>query len=192
MPAALTSKEDVIKQLSTVFRTHGYEGSTLTLLSEATGLVKASLYHYFPKGKQDMALAVINQRSETFRREVMDPINPNLALRDQFKCMCDNLIHFYDQGRVSCSLEVFSMGQAKLLFRDYIAKGIENWILRLANMLKQGGFDEQLARQRAIDAIVRVEGALVVARAAGNQQYFIDTLNAIPDQLLAPPDQASK
>ena len=83
MPAALQSKEAVIKQLSAVFRTHGYDGTTLSLLSEATGLVKASLYHYFPKGKQDMALAVIQNRTELFKREVIEPIDPDLDMRQQ-------------------------------------------------------------------------------------------------------------
>lgn len=185
MPAALKSKETVIKQLSTVFRSHGYDGTTLALLSEATGLVKASLYHYFPKGKQDMALAVIENRTELFRREVIAPIDPDLDLRQQFEMMCENLIHFYDHGRSSCSMEVFSLGQAGELFREIIAARVETWVQLFTTMIQQAGFTEALARQRAIDAIVRIEGALVMARASGNEQYFIDTLRAIPNQLLA-------
>lgn len=184
MPAALMSKEAVIEQLSVVFRTHGYDGTTLTLLSEATGLVKASLYHYFPKGKQDMALAVINHRSELFRRQVVEPIDPALDLRQQFETMCENLIHFYDNGRSACSMEVFSLGQSRQLFQTIIAERVEVWIKLLTGMLQKAGFTEALARQRAIDAIIRVEGALVVARASGSEQYFIDTLRALPGQML--------
>ncbi len=184
MPAALQSKEAVIKQLSAVFRTHGYDGTTLSLLSEATGLVKASLYHYFPKGKQDMALAVIQNRTELFKREVIEPIDPDLDMRQQFEIMCDNLIHYYDHGRFACSMEVFSLGQSRILFQAIIAERVEAWIELLTTMLKKAGLTETLARQRAIDAIVRIEGALVVARASGNEQYFIDTLHALPAQLL--------
>ena len=42
-----------------VFREHGYEGASLSLIGEATGLGKGSLYHFFPSGKEEMAGAVI-------------------------------------------------------------------------------------------------------------------------------------
>jgi len=41
--------------LTDVFRTYGYEGATLSRISEATGLQRASLYHRFPGGKEAMA-----------------------------------------------------------------------------------------------------------------------------------------
>ncbi|NJR74520.1 MAG: helix-turn-helix transcriptional regulator, partial [Scytonema sp. CRU_2_7] len=53
------SKEKVIVQLTKVFRQYGYEGATLARLSEATGLGKASLSSPFPKGKEEMAAAVL-------------------------------------------------------------------------------------------------------------------------------------
>lgn len=57
------SKEEVIAQLTKVFRQYGYEGATLARLSEATGLGKASLYHHFPKGKEEMAAVVLIETS---------------------------------------------------------------------------------------------------------------------------------
>ena len=56
------TREEAIAQLSKVFRQYGYEGATLARLSAATGLRKASLYHHFPKGKEKMAAAVLNQK----------------------------------------------------------------------------------------------------------------------------------
>lgn len=38
-------KEEVIPKLVSVFRHYGYEGATVSRLSQATGLKKASLYH---------------------------------------------------------------------------------------------------------------------------------------------------
>src|SRR5437762_12723369 len=47
--------------LGEVFRAHGYEGATLALITEATGLGKGSLYHFFPGGKAQMAAAVLDE-----------------------------------------------------------------------------------------------------------------------------------
>ena len=44
-------KEEIITKLIPVFRYYGYEGATVSRLSEATGLKKASLYHHFQGGK---------------------------------------------------------------------------------------------------------------------------------------------
>ncbi|MEP1982729.1 MAG: helix-turn-helix domain-containing protein, partial [Maribacter dokdonensis] len=50
---------EILTGLTKVFRSRGYEGASLKELSEATGLKKASLYHRFPNGKQEMADAVL-------------------------------------------------------------------------------------------------------------------------------------
>jgi hypothetical protein len=40
----------------------GYrEGASLSLISEATGLGKGCLYHFFPGGKEEMADAVLSE-----------------------------------------------------------------------------------------------------------------------------------
>ena len=54
------AKEEVVARLMKVFRREGYEGASLSRLSEATGLGRSSLYHHFPRGKEDMAAAVLD------------------------------------------------------------------------------------------------------------------------------------
>jgi TetR/AcrR family transcriptional regulator, lmrAB and yxaGH operons repressor len=53
------SEADLIGRLSLVFRDRGYEGAALADLASAAGLKKASLYHRFPGGKQQMAEEVM-------------------------------------------------------------------------------------------------------------------------------------
>jgi len=184
VPAPLKTKEEVIEQLTDVFREHGYTGTTLSMLSEATGLVKASLYHYFPRGKKDMGLAVLEQVGDRFLQEVIEPIDLDGNISEQLELMSLHLIKFYKDGRVACLLEVFSLGQARELFQDIIKKRIERLTNVIASLLQKAGFDSEQSRQRAIDAIVQVEGALVVARASGDRQVFIDAMQVLPTQLL--------
>ena len=49
----------MIPVVAEVFRAHGYEGATLSVITEATGLGKGSLYHFFPGGKEELAAAVL-------------------------------------------------------------------------------------------------------------------------------------
>lgn len=61
-------------QLLKVFQQYGYEGATLARLSKATGLGKASLYHYFPKGKEEMALSVLDYINNWFAANIFAPL----------------------------------------------------------------------------------------------------------------------
>lgn len=53
-------KDTYIPCLLQLFRQYGYDGATLARISEATGLGKASLYHHFPGGKDEMVQAVMD------------------------------------------------------------------------------------------------------------------------------------
>jgi len=55
MPSTKVNEEELLDRLTSVFRTHGFEGASLSLISKATGLQRASLYHRFPGGKEEMA-----------------------------------------------------------------------------------------------------------------------------------------
>ncbi|RYZ76568.1 MAG: TetR/AcrR family transcriptional regulator, partial [Proteobacteria bacterium] len=48
MRKALLSKTEILSVLLSEFRISGYEGVSMSRISEVTGLGKASLYHHFP------------------------------------------------------------------------------------------------------------------------------------------------
>ena len=70
----LNERRDVIPLIAEVFREFGYEGSSLSRITEKTGLGKGSLYHFFPGGKEDMAKAVLDEVDAWFEREVFEPL----------------------------------------------------------------------------------------------------------------------
>ena len=63
MAKMIHERGDVLPALTEVFRTHGYEGASLALISRHTGLGKGSLYHFFPGGKEEMAAEVHERES---------------------------------------------------------------------------------------------------------------------------------
>ena len=67
MPGTVAERADALPALGEVFREHGFEGASLALIGERTGLGKGSLYHFFPGGKEEMAAAV----TETHDTDVM-------------------------------------------------------------------------------------------------------------------------
>ena len=44
--------KDLVDKLTDIFCEYGYDGTSLTILSQNTGLGRASLYYHFPGGKR--------------------------------------------------------------------------------------------------------------------------------------------
>ena len=73
--AATPASDTVLAALVQTFRQYGYEGASLSMLSEASGLGRSSLYHYFPNGKADMAQAALNWVLDSFQQLVLAPLS---------------------------------------------------------------------------------------------------------------------
>ena len=67
-------RREVLRALGEVFRAHGYEGASLTLITDATGLGKGSLYHLFPGGKEQMAAEVLADIDAWFEFNIYAPL----------------------------------------------------------------------------------------------------------------------
>ena len=179
------SKEQVIPKLIPVFRTHGYEGTSLAMLSKATGLGKASLYHYFPQGKKGMAEAVMNYIALSFEEIVLQPLTGLGTPEARIVRMCEALNDFYDRGKNNCFLAIMSIGEADKLFYERVRQRLEIWIEAIANILIEAGFKPETARRRSQAAIIEIQGALVLVRILQQPEIFLRTLNDLPLKLMA-------
>lgn len=184
MGAALIPLAEVLNRLTKVFREEGYDAATLSRLSLATGLGKASLYHYFPGGKEQMAKAVLERSNQRFHEMVIAPLCSDAPPEQRLEKMIGNLDAYYAGGEESCLLGVLAMGGNVGLFHDHIKQGLASWIQSLAAALKQAGIAEDEAQFRAEDAIFRIEGALLVGRGLGEAAYFRRMLSQLKRQLV--------
>jgi len=70
----VTERSDILPILGDVFREHGIEGANLSIIAEATGLDKGSLYHFLPGGKDEMMEAVLAEIGDWFEQHVFQPL----------------------------------------------------------------------------------------------------------------------
>lgn len=180
------SKDTAIPQLLTVFRQYGYEGATLARLSEATGLGKASLYHHFPKGKEEMATTVLNYLNQGLQDQILSPLRSDVPPINRIRAMNKNIDTFYGQGEQACLLALLSVGEAHDLFQSQIQQALELWIESLAKVLVEAGVASKTAHQRAEDAVLQIQGALILSRGLNNTAIFKRVLKSLPEMLLNP------
>ena len=63
---ALT-RDRIMVATNELFRRHGYNGTSLSQISHASGATIGSIYHFFPGGKEALALAVIDATGDVYR-----------------------------------------------------------------------------------------------------------------------------
>lgn len=179
------SKEQVIELIIETFREHGYEGSSLSLLSKATGLGRSSLYHHFPNGKEDMAKAALDSVLSSFDEQVLSPLREADKTPEQRLRACSKgLTKFYTSGSSSCLINIFSVGAAGVMFQPYLAECTQSLIKVFADLAKESGVPTRLAKKRGESLIIQIQGALVISRTLDSNTPFKTLVKDIPEFLL--------
>jgi AcrR family transcriptional regulator len=177
------SRADAIDAVTGVFRDNGYEGASLSDLAGATGLGRSSLYHYFPGGKADMAAASLEAVNRSMEGLSSD-LDAMPSARDRWTRLAGHMNEFYVGGRKPCLLGAFATGLESLPQGPALARAF-----RLQQGLFEGialaaGASPQAAVHRAEDAVSRLQGGLIAARALDDPQRFARTLADIGEALL--------
>ncbi|MDZ7629012.1 MAG: TetR/AcrR family transcriptional regulator [Parvularculaceae bacterium] len=174
--SAPSSRDEIVTALFGLFRRGGYDVVSLSDISAATGLGKSSLYHYFPGGKPDMAEAVANHRLATMREKLFAPLAAEIPLPAKIAPMTRSVDSLYAGGDAPCHVaNMLPSGVGSSPLKAIIVE----WIEALSEALKQAGIKISAARVLATDAVVRIEGALVVAKATGDKRVFASALRDI-------------
>ncbi|OZS41295.1 TetR family transcriptional regulator, partial [Photobacterium sanguinicancri] len=86
MARTVLDRSDAVLALAGVFRKRGFEGGSLSVIQQETGIGRGSLYHFFPDGKTDMARAVLDQVNDWFEEKIFEPLrtatDPHQAIAD--------------------------------------------------------------------------------------------------------------
>lgn len=183
---ALIENDALIDLLSATFRDVGYEAASLALLSEATGLKKASLYHRFPGGKEQMGLEVLQEAGRWLTEHVLGPLAGEGSPRERITAMARELDAFYRGGKQACLLNLLSstIGEASP-FKASIRQMFEAFVDALASVVAEAGYSATTARDRAERGVALIQGSLVLARGLESTEPFRKALDALPGELLA-------
>ncbi|MCW5694885.1 MAG: TetR/AcrR family transcriptional regulator [Pseudolabrys sp.] len=168
----------VLPQLGEVFRAHGYEGASLSLITAATGLGKGSLYHLFPGGKPQMAKQVLAEIDGWFEREVFVPLREGDG-KAGIAQMFEATDAYFRSGRRVCLVGVFALGAARDEFAEAVHGYFERWRAALAAALRRAGHARGEAAELSEDILAGIQGALVLARAADDHAIFSRALKRL-------------
>ena len=184
MRPAKATDQQIFARLSDVFRRKGYEGASYAELMAATGLVKASLYHRFPGGKEEMVDAILSQVDRTFSDYVLRPAWEEGPPRERARQMALRLGEFYGSGTRWCLLDTLTLSSTPRTMK-HARRSMMFWIKSFERIGRDAGLPPTSARRRAEDAVSAIEGGLIVSRVLKDRRPFKRALASLPIRLTA-------
>jgi TetR/AcrR family transcriptional repressor of lmrAB and yxaGH operons len=186
MAHRIVSDEVFLATALDLFRTYGFEGVSLTQLADATGLEKASLYYRYPGGKDAIAMAAAGEAVRWLQANVFDPLVGAGTPRKRVSVVAEKLREFYAGGSKACVMDVLSIRGGSEELQLALKAAMEAIVSAFAQIAKESGHRSAAAQSKAEDAIVRIEGSLILARVLGDTACFERALKALPDMLTVP------
>lgn len=157
------SKDVLIETASRLFRIKGYYGVGLKDIIEESGIPKGSLYHYFPKGKEQLAIAAINHTKEIVIQKILELFekieDPIIA----FQIHLDHLLEIINSNEnIGFSIgtiagETYSTNEE---IRKTCQLAFEEWQAIYRQKLLQSGYDTERATDLGITVNLMIEGAI--------------------------------
>lgn len=175
MARTVHERADLIPVLGEVFREYGFEGASLAVMTQRTGLGKGSLYHFFPGGKTEMAQAVLADIHTWFEQQIFRPLLEGQNLATMFDAVED----YFAQGQRVCLVGVFALTETRDEFATSISNYFEQWQICLEHYFISSGHSLTQAEQQAADILITIQGGLTLSRARQDTRYFSQAMQRL-------------
>ena len=184
------ARTELVSHIAEIFRECGFEGTSLSRITEGTGLGKGSLYHFFPAGKEEMAAAVLLHIDHWFATQIFLPLEQDNA-RDALAAMWRAVNDYFHSGKRICLVGAFALDGTRDRFSAIIRGYFTRWITALDLALQRAGVDCATSVILAEDVVSAIQGALILARALDDPDFFPRSLQRlqqrVAEQLPTPP-----
>src|SRR6202008_2526766 len=149
-------------------------------LRHGTGLGKPSLYHYFPNGKEEMALAVLRRVHAWIEENAIASLDGQGSPKERLERMVRAVDSPYAGGKSPCVLGNLVVGGARHLYQRQLRSSFSAWIEGLERLALEAGLSRRTARERAEDGVLQIEGALILCGVLDDPTMSSYVLPTIP------------
>jgi AcrR family transcriptional regulator len=177
------TRDEVMECLVPVFRERGLEGATISEIAKAAGLGKASLYHHFPDGKDEMLQAVIARVLEQLERDVFLPLNGTDSPKRRLLAVIGGLADYAGGGERNCLLGILALGTARERMANQVGPRLQVWTSGIERLYVAAGLSNKRAARAARNLLIRFHGAIVVSRLEGGTEAFQFTVRRLVREL---------
>ena len=184
MPKQKVSLDDIFKHSLKLFRQKSYHNTSIADIAAACGLLKGSLYHYFPS-KEALMSAVIKYAHEYFQKEVFSiaydvTMSPQQRMEKMFKKSERALL---SEGNIMGNIGV-ETARAIPEFAEHIRAFYTEWINAVAFVFKEIT-NEDDAMKLAEQTVAEFEGAVMMSRIFKDTKYIKNAYDRLVNRFAA-------
>lgn len=175
MPIVKVTQEYILKQALQVFRQKSYYNATMADIAEACGLLKGSIYHYFPS-KEALMKEVLKTAHHYFQVKVFNiAYQKNLPARERMQMMLKNIEAIFIDNETNCIMGNIGVETSRLIpeFSELIQEFFNNWIDAFTEVYKEK-YAEAKAREVAEFSVAEIEGSVMLSRIFNNPKFLRD------------------
>lgn len=188
MSKAEKTKQHIIEKTATLFNTKGYISTSLSDITQVTGLTKGSIYGNF-ENKDEVAIEVYKYNAGLLSRTL------GRSFGEEYPNSLDKLHAFVDFYRKNWKA-VFSNGGCPLMnaateaddsfpaLKTQVKVSFEQWMSKVTTAIlegqKKGEIDKRInAQQYASLFIMLIEGGILLSKTMGDQSFLNHSLDRI-------------
>lgn len=173
MPRADQSREKLVTTAATLLRRRGYAATATTDVLRASGATSGSLYHHFPGGKEDLAVAALTASGLAVEQrftEVLAAHRSTAAALKHWVAELATALAANPEDGCPVAPTALEAIHASARLRAAAAAAFESWVGAIAGRLRAEGWAADRARSAAVSILALVEGALLLSRTAGDTE----------------------
>lgn len=179
----LPTRDRLVAAMVDALRRRGLHGIGLNEILQSAQAPKGVLYHHFPGGKTELAVAAIDatvaQIDGSLQRLLQRQADPVAALRQWLDAAGLQLQRSGFQSGCPLATVALETTPADTALREALARGFAVLRTRLAALLLQAGVAEARAAGLAALVVAAYEGGLMQARVAGDGQLLRHTTETL-------------
>lgn len=181
------TKQFIIETTAPIFNCKGYEGTSISDITAATGLTKGSIYGNF-KDKNELAVAAFDYNYQKLRNEIVlrmtglkDPVEQLLVYVDYYSEIFERVV--FAGGCPILNTAVDTDDSNPLLFQ-HVRQAIEEWHSHVASVvaygIKKEFFSEKTDPSAFADHFLSlIEGGVLLSKTLGNKKHLTSNLKLI-------------
>jgi TetR/AcrR family transcriptional repressor of lmrAB and yxaGH operons len=181
MPRPPKHRDALVAETAKLLRRQGYSATGLDQILVQAGATNGSLYHHFPGGKEELALAALGASAEAIRRGIESTFaahdEPTEALRAWITFRISEL---EADPLAGCPIAPAALDSAlsSPALRAASDEAFASWESVLTKHLRRGGVAKPDATARVV--LSAIEGALLLDRTAGSTTHLRALRGALP------------
>jgi AcrR family transcriptional regulator len=188
MSKAEKTKRFIIEKTASLFNTKGYISTTLSDITEVTGLTKGSIYGNF-ENKDEVAIEVYKYNAALLKQSM------SRSFSEEFPTAIDKLQAFVAFYRKNWQ-PVFLNGGCPLMnaateaddtfpdLKNQVKKSFQEWMIKISEVIIQGQKSGELkenadAGEYASLFVMLIEGGILLSKTTGEEKFLNQALDRI-------------